>query len=482
MSSIKKNIGSGILYTAIGKYSNIFISLIVSAVLARLISPAEFGVVAIVLIFVTFFNLLSDFGIGPAIIQNKDLDEHDVKSIFSFSILLGVFFSLVFFLGAPLIASFYKNPALLNITRLLSLSILFFSLNIVPNSILIKKLKFKQVGLIGSFIQLFTGALAVYLAYKGYSYYALVIKSICDGFFLFAAYFFLNPIGITWSINMSSIKKIARFSGYQFLFNFINYFSRNADSLLIGKYFGSTSLGFYDRSYRLMMMPVQNLTHVITPVLLPVLSGYQDDKSRIFTQYLRIVNLLAIIGFPLSVFLYYTAPEIIEVVYGPLWIQSIPIFKLLAMTVGIQVVLSSSGSIFQVINRTDLLFLSGLLSSILMVGGIAYGVFYTKTLEGVAYGLILSFVINFFQSFYILIRLGLKTSFLVFLKTFGFSMLLSLGVFIVLGLIFPSNYFNIYYALLLKALSSFVVFVAILFSSSEYRTLILKSLKLKSFV
>jgi len=474
------SISSGIIYTAISKYSNVFISLIVSAVLARLISPDEFGIVAVVLVFVTFFNLLSDFGIGPAIIQNKELDDNDIISIFSFSVLLGAFFSFVFLIGAPYIANFYNNQALLNVTRWLSLSILFFSLNVVPNSLLLKKLKFKQVGLIGTAVQIVTGTIAIILAHKGASYYALVIKSILDGFLLFIACFYLNPIRITIRVNRGSIRKIARFSGYQFLFNFINYFSRNADSLLIGKYFGSSALGFYDRSYRLMMMPVQNLTHVITPVLLPVLSGFQDDKKRIFKQYLKIVIFLSIIGFPLSIFLFFAAPEIIQIVYGSMWKNSIPIFKLLAITVGIQVVLSSSGSIFQVINRTDLLFKTGLLSSVFMVGGISYGVFYVKSLEGVAVGLIVAFIISFFQNFYVLIHIGLKSSFIAFLRGFLFSIIISIGMFIALQFLTPLvGSTNVYYILLFKVIISSLVFASIILGSAKYRKLLMDKIKLK---
>ena len=131
------------------------------------------------------------------------------------------------------------------------------------------------------------------------------------------------------------------------MFNFINYFSRNADNILIGKFFSSSALGYYDKSYRLMMVPVQNLTHVITPVLMPVLSKFQDDKRMVVDAYSKVTKLLATIGFPLSVFLYFSASEIIYILYGAQWEQSIPIFKLLALTVGIQVVLSSTGSIFK---------------------------------------------------------------------------------------------------------------------------------------
>ena len=202
---------------------------------------------------------------------------------------------------------------------------------------------------------------AIILASLGFSYYALIINSILSGLLIFIAYYYLSPIKPSLVIRFSSIRKISKFSTFQFLFTFINYFAVNTDNLLIGKYFSPSALGFYDKAYKLMLMPVQNLTFVITPVLHPVLSEYQNEKKVIYDAYYKIVKLLAIIGFPLSVFLYFNASEIINIMYGPQWDQSIPVFKLLALTVGIQIVLSSTGSIFQATNRTDLLFYAGLI-------------------------------------------------------------------------------------------------------------------------
>lgn len=469
MNNYRKVLGRGIFFTALSKYSNVVFSIIIGAILARLLTPAEFGIVALVTVFVTFFNLLSNFGIGPAVVQNRNLEDSDIKSIFTLSILLGFFFAGIFFLAAPFIANFYNEPELVNVTRILSLAILMYSIQVVPYALCQKKLRFKELGAITVIVQITSGAIAILLAYRGFSYYALVFKSILDGLATFIAFYWLSPVPITLKIKIRSIRKIAKFSSFQFMFNFINYFSRNADNLLIGKYFSPASLGFYDRSYRLMGLPVANLTHVITPVLMPVLSEFQDDKKRIFNAYLKVVKFLATIGFPLSIFLYFSASEIINTIYGPQWDQSIPIFKLLALTIGIQMVLSSSGSIFQAVNRTDLLFYSGIISAIVMVGGISFGVFVGKSLISVGYGLIFAFSFNFFQGFYILIKLCLKSSFTEFLKLFIFPLILSFGVGICLWLTAKHSTENIYYSLMLKLIVAGSVFSLIFISQSENR-------------
>lgn len=477
MSSIRKDISSGMFYTMTTRYSGILISIIIGAVLARLLSPAEFGVVALVTVFISFFNILSNVGIGPAVIQNKELTEEDVQSIFLISILLGFILALLFFLFSTVIASFYNNTELIPVTRLLSLTVLFSAFGIVPNALLLKKLKFKQVGVTTIIVQLFSGFFAIFFAYKGFSYYALVYKSIFDGFFTFLLFYWLSPIKLKFELKKSAMNKIIRFSSFQFFFNFINYFSRNTDNLLIGKFISPTALGFYDKSYQLILMPVQNLTHVITPVLHPVLSSFQHDKDRIYNAYLKVVKLLATIGFPLSVFLYFSAHEIIFVLYGSQWEQSVPVFKILALTVGIQMVLSSSGSIFQAVNRTDLLFYSGTLSAVFMVSGICYGIFVGKSLEAIGYGLIGAFVINFFQGFYMLVKVALDSSLLHFLKIFGFPLIISVGVGVGLWLFSRFDFENIYFLLVGKVTVTLIVFLCFNFVNTKNRAFLLKSLR-----
>src|SRR3989339_544836 len=143
MSTISKKISSGIFYTALSRYSSTVVSIFIGAALARLLTPKEFGVVAIIVVFISFFNLLSNFGISPAIVQHKSLTDDDVSSIFSFSIAFGLILATIFFFLSPVIASFYGEPVLTNLSRLMALAILFNSLQVVPNAINLKKLRFK---------------------------------------------------------------------------------------------------------------------------------------------------------------------------------------------------------------------------------------------------------------------------------------------------------------------------------------------------
>lgn len=336
MTSIKKDLLSGIFYTAIAKYSGILISLVISGVLARLISPDKFGIVAVVTVITFFFSIFSDLGIGSAIIQNKELQQKDLYQLFSFTIWSGCILTLLFFFCSWPISLFYKEPIMKTITQLLAINLFFASAKTVPNALLYKSKSFKFIAGRTLGIQVFVGSIAILAALYGAGLYALIITPILSSILLFIISYHKYPqkLKMTWGI--SSIKKIFHFSMYQFMFNLINYFSRNADKLLIGKYMGMSPLGYYEKSYRLMMLPLQNITHVITPVMHPIFSDYQHDRKQLAVSYEKIIRLLAHIGLPLSAFLWFSAREIILIIFGEQWFPAVSIFQILSVSVGIQ--------------------------------------------------------------------------------------------------------------------------------------------------
>ncbi|SFN91891.1 polysaccharide transporter, PST family [Chitinophaga sp. YR627] len=418
MTSLKKQFISGVVYTAAAKYAGLIIQLVITGVLSRLLTPDDFGIVAIATVFITFFNLLSDFGIGPAIIQTKDLEEEEIRDIFTFSIYVGLGLGVFFFIAGTWIADIYNKPVLVTICRLLSINVFFASINIVPNAMLLREKKFKFIALRTLFIQVVCGVIGIAAALSGMNLYSLIIYSISSAIALFAVNYYQNPLFRHITFKSSSLKKIYHYSIYQFFFNFINYFSRNLDTLFIGRFLSTAVLGYYDKAYRLMLLPVENLTHVLSPVIHPLFSDFQHDKKKIEEGYGKIVFFLAMLGFPASAYLPFVSRELIYIIFGNQWENAVPVFQILSWSVGIQIVLSSSGSIFQAANGTKMLFLSGFLSAIAMVGGICYGVFVTKTSEGVAYGLIVAFVLNFIQAYLLLIRFVLHGSLSRFLRAF----------------------------------------------------------------
>lgn len=402
----------------LSKYSRIIISLVVAGVLARLIAPQDFGIVAIATVIISFFNIFSDLGIGPAIIQNKSLTSENYSQIFSFTIWQGIILATLFFLSSWFIAGLYASPVLKTICQLLSVNLFFASINIVPKALLYKNKEFQFIAYRSLITQVLGGGIAVTAALMGAGLYALIINPILSSIFLFILSYWKYPqkMRLTWG--MESIRKIFSFSAYQFLFNVINYFSRNMDKLLIGKFMSLTQLGYYEKSYRLMMLPLQNITYVISPVMHPIFSEFQNDPVKLAGHYEKVVRFLAFIGLPLSVFLWFDAREITLFVFGDQWLPSVPIFQILTLSVGIQVVFSTSGSIFQAANDTKSLFVCGIFAAILNVSGMLIGIFVFKSLNAIAWCICITFAINFIQCYWWMYKYTFKQNIRSFWKQF----------------------------------------------------------------
>ena len=417
MISIKRTLFTGIFYTAIARYSAIVISLFVTAVLSRLLSPEDFGIVAIATVIINFFSIFTDIGISPAIIQNKNLTKKDISALFSFTIWSGIVISLIFFLLSWVISEWYTSSILKPLCQLLAINLFFSSANIIPNALFYKNKQFKYIAWRSFIIQISGGVLAVGFALLGGGLYSLIISPIISSILLFLISFHKYPIKIHLTLGIDTLKKIFNYSVYQFLFNIINYFSRNLDKLLIGRYLPMSLLGYYEKSYRLMMLPLQNITYVITPVMHPVLSDFQNDIERLSTSYEKIVRLLAYIGFPLSILFLYSSKEITLIIFGDKWMPSVETLKILSLTIGIQMILSSSGAIYQAAGDTKSLFNCGLFSSITNVAGMLASIFIFGTLKSIAISICITFSLNFLQCYLVMYKVTFQErSFLIFIK------------------------------------------------------------------
>lgn len=402
MTNIKNEIANGAFYYGIAKYSGIAFQIIISAILARLLSPSDFGLIAIATVVMTFFNLLSDVGISSAIVQKKELSNYDIEHIFTFTIYLGVFLCLSFFCLSWPISFFYKNSDLLPVCQCMSLLLIFSCSRIVPMGLVMKNKEFKFQSLTSLFANMLGGGLACLAAFVGFGVYSLLITFFVPSIVTFVLFYKKYPARFCFHIDVNPLKHIFSYSAYVFLFNVVNYFSRNLDKLLIGKYISMSDLGQYQKSYNLMIMPLNNISDVITPVLHPVFSEFQNDISFIKQRYFKLLNMLAYISFSLSVFLYFVSNEAILIVYGDNWIPAIRPFQILSLTVSTQMLLASAGSIFQAINATKNFFISGCLCSLFMITGFVVSIYLWGTIEAVSWGFLFAQLFNTISSFSIL--------------------------------------------------------------------------------
>lgn len=481
INTLKRDFFSGIKYTALAQYSNVFINLFIGAILSRLLTPSEYGTVAMVTVFVTFFGLLSDVGLSAGIVQFKELTRIQIGSLFNLSVIIGLVLSVSFWFASTLIADFYHDIVYIRVGQVLSVSILLRAINAVPVGIMRREKKFKEIGLQTVIISILTGLIGIFIAYKGFSYWSLIYRMILGSLLLFLANFYFSRIPLCFCLKLDGMKSLIKFSGFNFLFNFVNYFSRNLDNLLIGKYLGSAQLGFYDKAYTLMKLPLDNLMTVITPVLHPVLSGQSKEKNQTIQVHLKISKLMAIIGIPISVYVFYCRTEIISIIYGGQWAASADPLKWLSFSIWIQMILSSTGSFFLIEGKTNYHFLAGLIGAITMILAVIAGILY-GTIEMVGFFLLLAFLVNLLQGYFLLYRYVLHLPFSTLFHTLKNPMIIGIICFVML---MPFNFysFGIIVGFIFKTLIIIIAALAGLIITKEHHWVLdnLKSLKIFNF-
>jgi teichuronic acid exporter len=408
MSNVNGTLRRSVLINMVGRYSNIVIQLVVTAILARALSPNEFGLMAAVSVIAVFLSFLSEMGLGPAVVQFSELAPRQLAGLFWLTIAVGVVAGSTLALAGPAIAHFYRNEIYASIANGIAVNVALSCWAIVPLALLRKRKRFEVIARIEVASAVLSGICAVWSACHGGGVGALVLKSTSNALFIFAFCVICARPALR-SPTLSKMGYVFSYSIYQFLFNFVNYFTRNVDKLLIGKYLGTTPLGVYDMSYRLMLMPISNLTHVVTPAIQPIYAEHAKNPDIIFSSYQKLIRVLIIGGGFLGAICLGCSPEIISLGYGKQWGGAIPVFSILSLSVAVQVILSSTGSVFQALGQTRLLFMTGVISTVTTVSAIAAGI-YIGDLRSLSALVAASFYINAIQGFLILSRYGFRRS------------------------------------------------------------------------
>lgn len=464
----KYSVKRAALINASGKYSKIVIALLVNAILARILSPEDYGIVAVITVFSTFFTTFSDMGFGTAIIQNKNLSQEDIDNIFSCSVYISVALMIIFSCLSYPISLFYNNKVYISLGILLSISLLFNALNMVPNGILNCNKKFTSIAVRTVVVYVGSAIITIFLAYVGFRYYALAIQAILTSFFTFVWNISTTRPRFRKRFSKDSIYKVLNYSSYQFAFNIINYISRNLDQLLTGKFMGNAQLGYYNKAYTLMLYPVNNLTGVISPVLHPILSDYQNHLDLIYQKYMRVFRFLACIGIYVEGVCVLAAPELIRVMYGANWEKSIECFKYLSIAIITQMLNASTGAIFQAIGKTKLLFVTACINTSITVLAILSGVFIGKDIVILSICVAVAYVFHFIMAYFILIKFGFNFELKKFVREIvpHFIMLLSI---IICVQVYPFNIENVIVSLVIKSTYVGVFFSICMYFSKEYK-------------
>jgi PST family polysaccharide transporter len=402
---LSKELKSAIIKSMLGKYSVYFIQIFSLVYLARLFTPVEFGIIAIAVLFLTFFQVISISGLAPAIVFLDNISHKERDGIFTFGIVCGLFLSFLFFISLEYILMYFDVVAYYNVFLVFSISVFFTISSFVPLGILNKYSRFELVAKSEIIAELISLAFCCFIYYSGGGIWALVTKVSLVPVIRFVMYMYFSIhtyVGRPCPVfHFSGVVLILNFVKYQIQFNVLNYFSRNLDNILIAKFFGVYSLGLYEKVYQLMRYPLQLFTFAINPALQPVLTKHKSQPAIVFGQYAKVMSRLSVLGLFCSTVLVLAPRDIVNILFGSQWFDAAPLLSILSVSISVQMVLSSTGGIFQAFGETKSLLYCGIFSFFTTSSAIVMGV-YLGSLNYICYFLVFSFFVNFIQCFYIL--------------------------------------------------------------------------------
>jgi O-antigen/teichoic acid export membrane protein len=331
MSLTQKGL-SGFIYTFSSSIINKIIVLAGGIYLARLLSPEDYGLIAMLYIIFAVSSFMITGGLGLALIREKTITEADKATVFYFNILVSICLYVLLWFGAPLIASFYEREELIFLTRVMGLDLLFKSLTIVQISVLKRELKFKLLGVTEVISGIVVIGTAVLLAYSGFGVIALAVKFILGSLVTSIILFAFNPWLPIGFITRKSFNKLFAFGSNVMLLGFVNSISSNLNQVVIGKYYSPISLGFFNQGNMLKNNVANTLNDTVMNVTFPMLAQLQDDKEKLKAGYQRIMRINTFTIFPIVTILILTAEPLIIGLLGEKWRGSVIFLQILGIS------------------------------------------------------------------------------------------------------------------------------------------------------
>ena len=331
----RKSVRGGAV-TMASQAASIVIQLISTVVLARLLSPEDYGIIAMVLAVTTFAGLFRDLGLSAAAIQKKKLTRAQQSNLFWINVAMGSMLTVLVAASSSLVAHFYAKPELFKVTMALSANFVIVSLGTQHGAMLVKRMQFVRKAIATISGSLVTLVVAVTLAFHGYSYWSLVWGNIAGAVITTIWLLVLSPFRPMWLSKGSGVRDMLGFGANITAFELINYFSRNLDKILIGRVWGAETLGLYSRAYSLLMLPITSIRGPINAVAFPAMSKLQDDPKKLRDYYLKVVATIAWLSMPLAAFLFISSELVVALILGEKWVGASASFSWLALAAFVQ--------------------------------------------------------------------------------------------------------------------------------------------------
>lgn len=356
ITDLKQQTKKGLYWSFFNQFSNYGMQFCVGIVMARLLSPSDYGITALPGVFLAIAAVFQDSGMAGALIRKPEIEEKDYSTLFLYSIGMGILMYAALFFASPYIASYFETPVLIPLVRVTALTFLWGPITTVQYVILKRKLDFKTPTKISIATKVFSAIVGITMAYMGYGLWALVISGVLSGF--------LNLILIVWAVRWyprtgwsnESFKYLWGYGNKMLASSLLETAYSNITPLFVAKYYSPADLGVYNRARNYAIMPSQNVTGVIQNVTFPVLSKMQDDDESLARNYRRMLKTTAFVVFPLMMLLAGLARPLILTMITAKWEACIILLQLLCFSLMWYPIHSINLNLLQVKGRTDLFF------------------------------------------------------------------------------------------------------------------------------
>lgn len=354
MQTLKNKVSKGFLWSSIERLSIQGVQFAVGIVVARLLTPADYGLMGMVMVFLAISQVFIDSGFSTALIQKKDRTETDYATVFYFNVVLGILLYGLLFAGAPLISRFYQQPELVRITRVWGINVIFISLAVVQRAKLTIQVDFKTQAKASFLSVVLSGIAGIAWAYKGYGVWALVVQTLLNnGLNTLFLWVYARWIPLR-QFSTESFTRLFGFGSKLLGAGILDTIYKNLYPLIIGKLFSSAALGYYTRADQFCQLPSSNVTGIIQRVTFPVLCELQEDKEKLKQIYRKFVQMTALLIFPLMLGLAAVSVPAIRFILTDKWLPSAWMLQLLCLSGMLYPIHALNLNLLNVKGRSDL--------------------------------------------------------------------------------------------------------------------------------
>ncbi|MBU4398814.1 MAG: MOP flippase family protein [Planctomycetes bacterium] len=369
----------GVRWSAIGAWGQQLVQFGIGIVLARLLMPRDFGLLAMATVFIGFLGIFKYMGFHTAVVQRRQVDEALLSSLYYFVLAVSGLLFVATVAAAPVVAWVYGEPRVMGVTAVLGIGFLLSAPCLIPFSVLSRQMKFGRLAVADLVSGVIGGGVSIALAVAGLGVWALAIGSLVGTAVCTLLYQALSQWRPRLIFRWSEVRSVFSFGANITGFSLFNYFARNADNFIIGAFLGAGPLGFYSLAYGILLKPRDAVTNVLMRVLFPAFSRMQDDDARLKAVYLRACGAIAFVTFPMMLGLMVVAHPFVQVVLGEKWLPAVPLIYVLAPLGMIQSIWSTVGQLYLAKGRADWQLRWGLFSGIIIMVsfliGVPWGVF-----------------------------------------------------------------------------------------------------------